>query len=127
MRKEEIEESIRGIQQEKNGEGRNVNKKIRMRPSLEGSVEKRSIKVMQGEVNQEFVDWLDRSIGGTTYEPRDFQALALISDFGQCVKICSISKFKFILTFDTIEIVEEVLCNHEELDQWFIELKKWDK
>jgi len=26
-----------------------------------------------------------------------------------------------------MEIVEEVLNNHEGLDQWFIDLKKWDK
>jgi len=40
---------------------------------------------MQGEVNQEFVDWLDRNIVCTTHEPRDLSALALelISGFGQ--------------------------------------------
>jgi len=31
---------------------------------------------IKGEVNQDFVDWLDRSIVGTTHEPRDLQALA---------------------------------------------------
>ncbi|KAJ8435102.1 hypothetical protein Cgig2_001977 [Carnegiea gigantea] len=68
--------------------------------------EDQSIKIIWGGVNQEFVDCLRRSIVHTTHERRDFQALAstLISDFGQCA--------------------ENVLKNHGELDQWFIESMK---
>jgi len=54
-------------------------------------------------------------------------ASAVISRFGQCIKICALSSFKFIFTFSTLAELEDVLSNHEELDQWFVNVKKWDK
>jgi len=55
--------------------------------------------------------------------PRDLEALAsaLISGYGQCTKIYSLSSFKFILTFPMVEQMEEALNNHQELDLWFSE------
>ena len=50
---------------------------------------------------------------------------AINSGFGQCTKICALSIYKFILTLPTIELMEDVLRNHEELDSWFYEVKKW--
>ena len=85
--------------------------------------------ILQGEVNTDFVEWLKRSLVCTSEEPRDLGALAsvLISGFGECTKICSLSSFKFILTFPSVAKMEEVLDKHEELDLWFVNIKKWDQ
>ena len=85
--------------------------------------------VLQGEVNSEFLDWLQRSLICTSEEPRDLGTLtsALISGFGECTKVCSLSSHKFIVTLPSVARMEELLCNHEELDQWFVHIKKWDK
>jgi len=82
-----------------------------------------------GEVNSEFEEWLKRSLICTSEVPRDLGALtsALISGFGECTKVCSLSSHKFIITLPSVNRLEELLCNHEELSQWFIEVKKWDK
>lgn len=74
------------------------------------------------------MDWLNRILVCTSEEPRDLGALAsaLISRFGECTKIFSLSSFKFILTFPTQDRMEEVLSNNEELDLWFVSVKKWD-
>jgi len=84
---------------------------------------------LQGEVNSDFVDWLKRSIICTSEEPRDLGALAsaLASGFGEFTKVCSLSSHKFILTLPSVARMEELICNHEELDQWFVDVKKWDK
>jgi len=72
-------------------------------------------------VNSKFEEWLNRSLVCITYKARDLATLTLtvINIFGQCTKICALSSFKFILTFPTIEQIEETLKNHEELDLWF--------
>ncbi|KAJ8425772.1 hypothetical protein Cgig2_014886 [Carnegiea gigantea] len=91
--------------------------------------EQQNERLMKGELNAEFNEWLNRSLVCTSKEPRDLGALAtaLISDFGQCTKICLLSNFKFILTFPSIEQMEEVLDNHDELGHWFINVKRWDE
>jgi len=72
---------------------------------------------------------LSRSLACTSEEPCDLGILssAIISGYGQCTKIYALSGFKFILTFQTQEEMEAALQNHEELDIWFSEIKKWDK
>jgi len=84
-------------------------------------------KRLQGQVNSEFEEWLNRSLVCTSYEPRDLATLssAIINGFGQYTKICALSSFKFILTFSTIEQMEAAWSNHEELDLWFSEINKW--
>ena len=47
--------------------------------------------------------------------------------YGQCLKVCALSSDKFILTFDNVELMEEALRNHEELDVWFKDITKWSK
>ncbi|KAJ8446697.1 LOW QUALITY PROTEIN: hypothetical protein Cgig2_002859 [Carnegiea gigantea] len=91
--------------------------------------EQQNERIMKGELNVEFKEWLNKSLVCTSEEPRDLGALAtaLISDFGQCTKICSLNKFKFILTFPSIEQMEEVLGNHDELGHWFINVERWDE
>ena len=85
--------------------------------------------ILQGEINAEFIDWLGRSLVCTSEEPRDLGSLAstIRSGFGYCTKICSLSNFKFIPRFPTMEQMEDVFQNHDELGQWFINVKKWNK
>ena len=95
--------------------------------SLSSNQEKQqNERIMKGELNVEFKEWLNKSLVCTSEEPRDLGALAtaLISDFGQCTQICPLSKFK---TFPSIEQMEEVLGNHDELGHWFINAKRWDE
>ncbi|KAJ8433201.1 hypothetical protein Cgig2_004333 [Carnegiea gigantea] len=84
--------------------------------------EQQNERIMKGDFNAEFKKWLNGSLVCTSEEPKDLRALAtvLISDFRQCTKICSLSKFKFILTFPSIEQMEgvlgRVLCLGKSID-----------
>ena len=82
--------------------------------------------ILKGETNVNFMEWLKRSIVCESEEPRDLEILskALVKD--ECSKICALSKFKFILTYHTVEQMEESLKNPEKLVQWFHNVKKWD-
>ncbi|KAJ8429203.1 hypothetical protein Cgig2_032989 [Carnegiea gigantea] len=82
---------------------------------------------LEGTLNEEFTEWLARSLVCTTEEPRDLATLASVIDsgFGLCSKICALSSLKFILTFPTMAQMEESLNNHEELDIWFNNIKRW--
>ena len=84
--------------------------------------------IVKGQKNEEFVPWLSRSLVCAS-EPRDLRSLssAIINSYGQCTKICALSWFKFILTFQTGDEMEEALRNHEELDIWFSDIKGCDK
>ena len=84
---------------------------------------------MKGVVNEEFIPWLSRNLVCTTQEPRDTATLAsaIINGYGQCTKICALSGFKFILTFSSEEDRDAAIQNHEELDLWFSDIKKWDR
>ncbi|KAJ8423433.1 hypothetical protein Cgig2_010127 [Carnegiea gigantea] len=103
-----------------------TNGAVKRRFSQEGSLD---TNILQREVNSDFGNWLSRSLVCTSEESRDLAtlALAVISGFGQCIKICALSSFKFILTFSTLAKLEDILSNHKELDQWFVNVKKWDK
>ena len=88
------------------------------------------LESIKGKVNEDFIPWLSRSLVCTTQEPRDVATLAdaiIINGYGQCTRICALSGFKFILTFQSEGDMENALQNHEELDNWFLEVKKWDK
>ena len=82
---------------------------------------------LEGILNEEFTEWLARSLVCTTEEPRDLATLAsaINSGFGLCSKICALSSLKFILTFPTMAQMEESLNNHEELDIWFNNITRW--
>ncbi|KAJ8437822.1 hypothetical protein Cgig2_013438 [Carnegiea gigantea] len=110
MKRKEIPETLGRKKQKQENEVEVMNERFSQK-------EDQSIKIIQGEVNQEFVDWFDTSIVCTIHEPRDFQALASTQWLRQCVKIFSISKFKFLLTFDTLKHANDVLSNHEQRDQ----------
>ena len=81
---------------------------------------------LKGGLNADFMEWLNRSVVGESEEPRDLEVLskALVKD--DCSKIYALSKFKFILTFPTVEKMEEALENRAFLNKWFQEEKRWD-
>ena len=45
--------------------------------------------------------------------------------FGQGFRLTALSSFKFILTFSTVESMSEALEHQQELEQWFIDIKRW--
>ena len=81
---------------------------------------------VKGDTNAEFMGWLTRSVICESEEPRALEVLskALVKD--ECSKIYALSKFKFILTYHTVEQMEESFKNREKLDKGFQEVKKWD-
>ncbi|KAJ8440428.1 hypothetical protein Cgig2_017661 [Carnegiea gigantea] len=102
------------------GEKRSMNKAMIIRSSQSHN------QLLKGLVTTEFERCLNRSLVYTADEPRDLATLSssIINGFGQCTKICALSGFKFILTFPTVEQMEETWRNHEELDLWLSEIKK---
>ena len=87
------------------------------------------LRTVKGEVNEEFQSWLSCSLVCSTEQPRDLATLssAIISGYGQRIRICALSGFRFILNFPSRAAMEEALKNHEELDLWFYDIKRWDK
>lgn len=85
------------------------------------------LKTLKGEANEGFLEWLNRSIVCKSVEPQNLEVLTFALLNKHCSKICTLSKFNFILTYDTVEQMQNVLSNHEELDQWFIDIKRWDR
>ncbi|KAJ8429154.1 hypothetical protein Cgig2_010020 [Carnegiea gigantea] len=120
------EEQTRKIWRKKNEFHDNSTKRKDLRFSQE---DQQGSEILQGRVKSEFISWLNRSLVSTYDDPRDLGALAiaLISGYGQFTKVCSLSSFKFIPTFLTVEQMEDALNNHQDLDLWFSEVKKWDK
>jgi len=88
-----------------------------------------SLKSMKGKVNEDFIPWLSRSLVCSSRVRRDLATLAdaIINNYGQCSRISALSGFKFILTYPSVEARDAALENHEELDLWFYEVKKWDR
>jgi len=78
-----------------------------------------------GQRNEDFEEWLGRSLICTAEEPRDLATLssAIMDGFGQCSKISALSSFKFLSTLPTKEGMIEALAHQEELQQWFLEIK----
>ena len=76
-----------------------------------------------GQINEELEEWLDT----TANEPRDLATLtsAIIDGFGKCSRISAMSSFKFILTFPTLEAMQDALPNQDQLNLWFVDVRKW--
>jgi len=72
-------------------------------------------------------EWLTRTLVCTTVEARDLATLtsAINSNIGQFIKVTALSCHKFLLTFHTLEELEEAITNQAELEQWFVEIKRW--
>ena len=83
--------------------------------------------VISGQRNGEVEEWLDRALVGTTAEPRDLATLtsAIMSGYSPEIKISAISCYQFLLVFPTVERMIEALDDQVELQQWFIEIRKW--
>ena len=84
------------------------------------------VATMNGELNEVFLDWLNKSLICVSEVAWDLEVLtqALVKD--GCSKIRSLSKYKFVLTYQTREQKEEVLKNQVNLANWFDEVKNWD-
>jgi len=80
-----------------------------------------------GQVNDEFEVWLARSLVCTTEDPRDLATLAsaVMEGYGPGIKVSALSCCKFLLIFPTVECMTEALEHQEELEQWFIDIKRW--
>ena len=112
-------------------EGRDSHKteKKIWRPIKKKKQENTSMKTLQGQVNEDFLSWLSRSLICRSQIPRDVATLAsaVMSSYGQCSKIYALSGSQFIVTFQSEEERDEALQNHEELDVWFTEIKVWNQ
>ncbi|KAJ8425286.1 hypothetical protein Cgig2_025827 [Carnegiea gigantea] len=62
-------------------------------------------KIFEGEVNSKLEEWVNQSLVYTAEEPRDLTALATVI---------------IVHPYPTMEQMEVVLNDHEELDNWFI-------
>ena len=93
---------------------------------LSNHMEQDLSRTLKGEVNVTFLEWLSRSLICVSDVPRDLEMLSkqLVKD--DHPKVYALTKFKFILTFGTIDQMEASLANHVMLDKWFCEVKKWD-
>jgi len=91
--------------------------------------ETESLHTIEGQLNEDFLAWLPKSLVCTSPGTRDAAALesAILNGYGQCQRIYTLSGFKFILTYQSEEERDEALRNHKELDQWFSEIKVWDR
>ena len=83
--------------------------------------------VISGQVNSEMEEWLARTLVGTTAEPRDLATLAsaVMSGYSPEIKVSAISCYQFLLVFPTVDKMLEALSNPMELEQWFIDIRKW--
>ena len=79
-----------------------------------------------GQPNEEFEVWLERTLVCTSEVPRDLATLesALMEGIGINFRLSALSCFKFLLVFQTVESMQEVLKNQQDLQQWFIEVKR---
>jgi len=84
------------------------------------------VATMNGELNEVFLEWLNKSLICVSEVAWDLEVLnqALVKD--GCSKIRSLSKYKFVLTYQTREQKEEVFKNQVNLANWFHEVKNWD-
>jgi len=82
-----------------------------------------------GQPNEDFEVWLERTLVCTSAEPRDLATLesALVEGLGLSFKLSALSCFQFLLIFPTMESLGEALDYHHELQQWFIDIKRWGK
>ena len=84
------------------------------------------VATVKGELNEAFLDWLNNSLICVSNEVWDLEDLTRTLVKDGCSKIRALSKFKFVLTYQTSEQKEDALKNHAKLDHWFHEVKNWD-
>jgi len=71
------------------------------------------VATVKGELNDIFLEWLNRSLIYVSNEWWDLEDLSQALVKVGCSKIRASSKFKFILTFRSREQKEEALKNHD--------------
>ena len=81
-----------------------------------------------GNTNTEAEEWLQRSIVCEAGEPIEVKTLYEdLRKAGMQISIKAMSCYKFIITFQSSEIMEENLKDHGVLDKWFRHINKWSK
>ena len=95
-----------------------------VRFSQESNQFKRNIT---GKPNEDTEQWLNRSLVCTTSELCEIAALSgdIIDGYDKCSRIAALSSTKFILTFPTLEVMQDALSKPEELNRWLVEIKRW--
>jgi len=93
----------------------------------QGQEDQTLLTSITGQTNEDFEVWLESTLVCTSDEPRDLATIAsaLMEGFGRSFKLRALSCFKFSLTFPTIESMNEALEYQQELQQWFIDIKRW--
>ena len=66
-------------------------------------MEQRKPPIVKGGVNDDFMEWLNRSVVGESGELRDLEVLSAVLVGDECSKVFALSKTKFILTYPTLE------------------------
>ena len=92
------------------------------------SQEEQPLKVsLVGQTNEDNELWLRRSLVCTSPVPRDLDTLssAIMYGYDPRIKLRALSCLKYILTFPTVELMQEALSQEQELYQWFTEVKPW--
>ena len=79
-----------------------------------------------GEKCSEAIEWLQRSIVCQSSEPVDGITLhtELVLKKGMQVQVRMMSCFQAILTFPSVQHMDDCLRHHDELDKWFTSIGK---
>ena len=79
-----------------------------------------------GETNELFMEWLSKSLICVSNESWGLDDLSQALVGNGCSKIRALSKYKFVLTYNTSEQKDVALKNQDNLGKWFQEVKNWD-
>jgi len=89
-----------------------------------------SPKVIKVEINQESVEWLERSITCCSEVPRDIESIKrLINDtFEEKIEVRDLGHYKFILTLESKESKDRMkIEGKERLENWFYSISDWNE
>jgi len=89
-----------------------------------------SPKVIKVEINQESLEWLERSITCCSEVPRDIESIKrLINDtFEEKIEVRDLGHYKFILTLESKESKDRMkIEGKERLENWFYSISDWNE
>ncbi|KAK9699117.1 hypothetical protein RND81_08G153800 [Saponaria officinalis] len=86
-------------------------------------------KIVNGVIAEQNLQWWRRSCIAETNLPREIEVFGqfLTSQWQSITKVCSLGLYKFIITFDTAEEMEEILAKEDHLlSNCFCKMYPWD-
>ena len=83
------------------------------------------VATVKGEQNGVFLEWLNRSLICASNDSWDLEVLSQALVEVGCSKVRALSKYQFVLTFQSSEQKVIALQNHAILVDWFHEVKEW--